>query len=45
MPEPASFEAIAFDPLYTDRVATVSLTRGDLFWIVNEVIPAEGHTS
>jgi predicted RNase H-like HicB family nuclease len=40
LPEPSSFEAIAFDPLYVDRVATVALIRGDLFWIVNEIIPA-----
>jgi predicted RNase H-like HicB family nuclease len=40
LPEPSSLEAIAFDPLYVDRVATVTLTRGDLFWVVKEIIPA-----
>jgi predicted RNase H-like HicB family nuclease len=44
LPEPSSLEAIAFDPLYVDRVATVILTRGDVFWIANEVIPADGAT-
>ena len=44
MPEPSSFEAIAFDPLYADGIATVTLARSDLFWIVDQVIPADGHT-
>jgi predicted RNase H-like HicB family nuclease len=44
MPEPSSFEEIAADPLYANRVATITLTRGDLFWVVNGVIPADGDT-
>jgi predicted RNase H-like HicB family nuclease len=41
LPQPSSFAAIAHDPLYVDRVATVTLTRGALFWIANEFIPTD----
>jgi hypothetical protein len=45
LPKSSSFDAIGRDPLYVDRVATVSLTRSDLFWVVDQVIPAVGRPS
>jgi len=44
LPKASSFETIARDPLYVDRVATVSLKRSDLFWVVSEVTPAAGES-